>query len=105
MPIRPIDMQVMLPKLQEVSQMRHAEQQRAGLAQDQSAQMTEKNITRNHQTVIKSNQDERAQNEADAREKGKNTYQSMKKRTKDEVEEEAKKKQKSSGAHKIDIQI
>lgn len=104
MSIRPIDMQVMVPKLQEVAQIRHAEQQRAGLAQDQSAQMTERNTIRNHQTVIKSNQDERAQNEADAREKGKNTYQAMKKQSKEQAEEEAKKK-KNPSAHKIDIQI
>ncbi len=42
MPIRPIDMQVAIPKMSEVSRMKHLEQQKAGLHQDQNAASTKK---------------------------------------------------------------
>ena len=54
MPIRPIDMQVAIPKLSEVSRMSHLEQQKAGLQQNQNAVSHEKGV-RQEKPVSESN--------------------------------------------------
>jgi hypothetical protein len=102
MAIRPIDMQVMVPKLQEVAQMRQLENQRSTLNQNQIANNTNKQTMQNQQTVIKSEKDEGSDNHADAKEESKNKY-GYKPPNKEKKEEEPKPP--PTSYHKIDIKV
>ena len=74
MPIRPIDMQVAIPKLSEVSRMSHLEQQKAGLQQDQQALSGDRSKQKASNSVMQSQKDAKSDTEADARKKGRNQY-------------------------------
>lgn len=102
MPIRPIDMQVAIPKMSEVSRMSHLEQQKAGLQQDQQAVSGDRNKQKENKSVMQSQKDSKSDTEADARKKGRNQYSNNR----------GKKKQKEDGGvvqpksiNKIDIRI
>lgn len=103
MPIRPIDMQVSIPKLSEVSRMSHLEQQKAGLHQNQSGLKADKNNQQENRSVNGAHKDNKAGAEADARKKGRNTYVKNKKTIKGSDEE--KKDQQPKSNHKIDVRI
>ncbi|PKM95737.1 MAG: hypothetical protein CVU84_02740 [Firmicutes bacterium HGW-Firmicutes-1] len=104
MSIRPLDMQVMVPKLQEVAQMKHMEQQRAGINQHDINHAQDKKNEKAHQSVEKTSEDNLLQNKADAKEKGNNEYnaQGKKKKKDKEVIEE---KTNNGMRNKIDIKI
>lgn len=102
MAIRPLDMQVMVPKLQEVAHMRHAENQRGTVSQNNIANTTKNNVQQNQQTVVKSNEDQKSDSQADAKEEGKNKY-GYKKPNPNKKKEEVHEPPKSY--HKIDIQV
>lgn len=97
MPIRPIDLQVAIPKMSEVSRLTHLEQQKAGLHQDQQSKTTLKASDREGKTVIQSQKDSKTGSEADARKKGRNEYVNIRK--------ESEKKQPPKSKNKIDIRI
>lgn len=103
MPIRPIDMQVAIPKLSEVSRMSHLDQQKAGLQQDQGAVTNERNKQQENRTVSQMQADSRTGTEADAREKGKNTYMNTRQGNKKQQKDQKKKGPDSD--HRIDIRI
>jgi hypothetical protein len=74
MPIRPLDMQVMLPKMQEVARMRQNENQKSGINQNNIATTTKNETKLSQKTVTSSGKDQEADNNADAKEEGKNKY-------------------------------
>lgn len=80
MAIRPLDMQVMIPKLQEVAHMKQIEQQKAGIHQQQIGTTIDKKNEKSQKSVEKSSEDDVARNQADAKEAGKNKYYSNKKK-------------------------
>ncbi|WZL82917.1 hypothetical protein QBE53_07340 [Vallitaleaceae bacterium 9-2] len=102
MSIRPLDMQVMVPKLQEVSQIKHAQNQRSNLEQSHIASQNEKNVQHNQKSVVKSFEDQKADQEADAKEEGKNTYGYQPPNKK---QKQNKEKKKPKSYHKIDVRI
>lgn len=99
MSIRPLDMQVMVPKLQEVSRMQHLEQQKSGVMQQEVANNMKRNTEKNQKTVNKSKEDQKSSNDADAKKEGRNKYQKTK------GTNNKKKIEKSSSNHRIDIKI
>lgn len=104
MSIRPLDMQVMLPKTQEVASIRHIDQQKSNLNQHNIANTVNQNIHKETKQVIKSGQNEKTYTRSDAKEKGKNKYQKHNK------EDEKNKDNKKSNTYyrkrcKIDIKI
>jgi len=103
MSIRPLDMQVMVPKLNEVAQLKQLEHQRAGLNQQEIAHSFDKKNEKAQSSVEKAQEDSLLQNHADAKEKGKNTYERKSKKNK--KENSNNKPQDSSPGHKIDIKI
>lgn len=103
MPIRPIDMQVAIPKLSEVSRMSHLEQQKAGLHQNQNTLTADKNTSKENRSVSSSHKDNKSDSEADARKKGRNTYVNNKKKGKGTDGSDDDQRPKSN--HKIDIRI
>lgn len=104
MPIRPIDMQVAIPKLAEVSRMSHLEQQKAGLHQDQNKTSTDKSTDHESKTVMQSEKDAKSNSEADARKKGRNEYTNLR-GSKKENDDKAKVVKPPKSMHKIDIRI
>lgn len=74
MSIRPLDMQVMLPKTQEVASIRHIDQQKSNLNQHNIANTVNQNIQKETKQVIKSGQNEKTYTRSDAKQKGKNKY-------------------------------
>lgn len=103
MPIRPIDMQVSIPKLSEVSRMSHLEQQKAGLHQNQNGVAAEKNTQKENRSVSSAHKDNKSDSEADARKKGRNTY--VKNKKKGDISEGESRDDRPMSNHKIDIRI
>ena len=103
MAIRPLDMQVMVPKLQEVARMRQNENQKSGINQSNIATTTKHETELSQQTVRSSDKDQEADHNADAKEESKNKYgyKSSKKRKK----KEANNPPKDGSYHKIDVKI
>lgn len=102
MPIRPIDMQVSVPKLSEVSRMSHLEQQKAGLHQNQGAMSNDKSKQKENRSVVQTHKDAKSGNDADARKEGRNKY-TNKRRKGQQGETEGDQPPKS--INKIDIRI
>jgi len=103
MPIRPIDLQVAIPKMSEVSRISHLDQQKSGLLQDQGSVATDRGRQKEGQTVNASQKDAKAGTDADARKKGRNEYQNNRKRNNKNDFSEPVQPPKSD--HKIDIRI
>lgn len=103
MAIRPLDMQVMVPKLQELAQMRQLENQKATLDQNQYSNNTQKQVAHEHQSVVKSEKDEKSDNHADAKEEGQNKY-GYRPPSKTKKEPDSKQKPPES-YHKIDVKV
>lgn len=101
MSIRPIDMQVMVPKLQEISRLNHLDQQKGNVNQHQIANTLSKENQKKQRSVAKSHGEENLKNNADAKDKGHNQYYSDGKR------QNKPKKENTSrfSRHKIDIKI
>ncbi|MBC7959012.1 MAG: hypothetical protein H7X94_04020 [Vallitaleaceae bacterium] len=105
MAIRPLDMQVMVPKLQEVAQMKQLDQQRANLSQQDIGASFERKNEKAQQTVEKYNEEEATYNHADAKDEGKNQYtrngqKKSKKKTDAEIDPIHQ-----APRHKIDVKI
>lgn len=103
MAIRPIDMQVAVPRLQEVSRINHLEQQRPSLQGQQSQREIGHHIEKEQKTVVSSQKDARSESEADARKEGRNKYESKKGKKKEGQKDGVSPQEKSY--HKIDIRI
>lgn len=104
MAIRPLDMQVMIPKLQEIAHMKHLEQQKAGVNQQEIGASLGKKNEKFQKTVAKTSEDEALDHHSDAKEKGKNQYYSAQKK------DNLKNKENEDTVpglpkHKIDIKI
>lgn len=87
MSIRPLDMQVMIPKTQEIANIRHLDQQKANISQQNIATTMNNNIKDETRTVVKSGKNEKSYDRADAKKKGKNKYQSNNKKKEDKEKE------------------
>jgi len=102
MPIRPIDMQVSIPKLPELSRMSHLEQQKAGLHQNQGELSNKKSNQKEKNSVAQSHKDAKSGNDADARKEGRNKYtNNLRKGQQKENDVD----QPPKSIHKIDIRI
>jgi hypothetical protein len=107
MSIRPLDLQVMIPQLQEVSRISHLDQQKGQLQQQNIANTLNKNTLSQEQTVTTSHEQDKTKNEQDAKEEGKNGYYSNPRdrknnQNKQENNDEA---DNQTPRHKIDIKI
>lgn len=102
MSIKPLDMQVMLPKIQEVANSRNVDHKRSELAQQQVAQTVQNTANKETKNVIKTNEKEKTYSQSDAKQQGKNTYgYSRKKKNKKSTEKDKSLKKRNS----IDIKI
>lgn len=102
MPIRPIDMQVSVPKLSEASRMSHLDQQKAGLHQNQGAISNNKNNNKENRSVVQTHKDGKSGSEADARKEGRNKYVANRS---SKTQEDQKEEQRPKSINKIDIRI
>lgn len=103
MPIRPIDLQVSIPKMSEVARMKHLEQHKSGLQQEQNATVTDKSVNKESQTVMQSEADSKADTDADSRKKGRNEY--FNKKNKGQKNEDDQEVIQPKSKNKIDIRI
>lgn len=104
MSIRPLDMQVMIPKIHEVAQLKHLENQKAGINQQEIGHAFDKKNEKAQSSIEKTQEESLLQNHSDAKEKGNNAYEAKHKKNKKEKSTESKPDDTSSG-QKIDIKI
>ncbi|NLK20789.1 MAG: hypothetical protein GX308_01610 [Epulopiscium sp.] len=99
--IRPIDMQVIIPKTSEISRQHHGEAQKGEVEQHQFAQQMEKQVYQNQQQVVSSNKPESTVNQD-----GRNKSQYQKNHSKKQKNKNQKdKKEDSTKSSIIDIRI
>ena len=75
MSIKPIDYQVMMPKTQEVSHIKHNEQRAALVNQDNLAKQVQQQAVLHHQSVDETNKKTGMNKDMDPRKEGQNKYQ------------------------------
>ncbi|NLJ87195.1 MAG: hypothetical protein GX327_00185 [Epulopiscium sp.] len=102
MSIRPVDMQVIIPKTSEVSKHNHEQTHKGEIQQQEFAQQMEKQITQNQQQVSNPNKPEYAVNDEG---RNKNQQQSNQSKKKKDKKEKDKKSNMSDGNSIIDIRI
>jgi hypothetical protein len=102
MAIRPLDMQVMIPKIPEVAKTNRLDPHKASLAQQQLQNNQQKVHDLDQKKVSRSTENEKARNDDDAKDKGKNKYQHSSESGDNKSKEHNNNKAKS---HKIDIRI
>lgn len=104
MAIRPIDMQIMTPRMADLSMLNQAEKERPLVEQLHITAQQDKETDRNMQVVRKTPEHSQMKNDADAKDKGKNAYTyhpSKKNPAKMQKEDEVS----FSGGHRLDIKI
>ena len=104
MAIRPIDMQIMTPRMADLSMMNQAEKERPLVEQLHITGQQNKETDHKMHVVRKAPEHSQAKNDADAKDKGKNAYTyhpSKKNPAKMQKEEEAS----LSGGQRLDIKI
>lgn len=74
MSLRPLDMQVMMPKLEHVAQMKHAENHKPEISQTNIVHENQKGTQTKMRSVVQTNKSEDGRNDTDAKEEGKNKY-------------------------------
>lgn len=102
MPIRPLDLQVSIPRMDNVARMRHAENQKAGIDQSNISATNQKQVAQNQQTVVSSQADQKMDQHQDAKEEGQNKYAYKKPDGKKKKEDD---RSVPESYHKIDIKI
>lgn len=106
MSIRPLDMQVMVPKTQEIANIRHLAQQKSNINQQNIAQTVNNNIQNQLKNVVKPSQNEKAYTNSDAKKKGKKKYHSNHKQKENEKGKNKEKDNvKAPKRSRIDIRI
>lgn len=105
MSIRPIDLQVMIPKTSEVSKIQHTDMNKAGLEQQQFAEQLNKQTLQNQQQVSQTDKSDKTliKDEQDKKKKNKNAKKSKKKI--DSKTEEKDDKKNLSSTSIFDIKI
>lgn len=103
MAIRPIDIAMIPPKTQEVSQVQNAVNQRQSHAQEQLGVQYNQNIKHNSQQTVKTKKSENNEYRYDAKEKGNNSHSGNKKKGKKQDKKE--KDDKPIGLSNLDIRI
>lgn len=110
--IRPIEMQMLLPRSESVGNTQHQENQRVVNSNINAANEVAKEVKHNSETVIKKDANEFAEYQYDASEEGNGTYSNPRKRGKkrkpsDEEEEkkEASPAEEANKQPRINIQI
>lgn len=86
--IRPIEMQMLLPRTESVGTNQQHENQRVVNENTYAANEVAKEVKHNSETVIKKDPNEFAEYQYDAKEEGNGTYQNSKKRKRKKKEEE-----------------
>ena len=102
MSIRPMDLQVMVPRLSEVSRLSQLQQERGSIDQQQIASTLGKEQEKEKRGIVQPKEQEKMHNHADAKEKGSNGYHQDKKRKNSEKE---KSEEKQQSIYKIDVRI
>ncbi|TCK97921.1 hypothetical protein EDC19_0323 [Natranaerovirga hydrolytica] len=102
MSIKPLDMQVLIPKTEEVAQRRTLENHKNPQEQAAASHMMNKKNMKNNQTVTQTNQNEKFNDTFDAKEKGKQSYQGNSNKKKKNLQKDTGIKDKHST---IDIKI
>ncbi len=105
MSIRPIDMQVMVPKTSEISKMQHTEMQKAGADQQQFSEQLNKQILHNQKQVVETNKSEKGIIRKDENKKKKNENEKKDKKDKDENEKKDTTKKNMSSTSIFDVKI
>ncbi|MDA3847377.1 MAG: hypothetical protein PF505_12680 [Vallitaleaceae bacterium] len=103
MSIRPLDMQVMIPRIQDVAKITHLDQQKGQVQQQQIADTLGKGTLQQGKTVTSSEEDEKAKNEQDAKDEGKTAYYRDPRDKKQQ--EQQQEQQENTSRHKIDIKV
>lgn len=104
MAIRPLDMQTIIPRLTEISKINQNENNKGNFNQQLFSKQMSEEVEKQHHTVNQTDKDEKADHQADAKEKGKNRYFKRADAKKDKAAN--KKVLPSDGKdHIIDIQI
>lgn len=104
MSIRPIDMQVIIPKTSEISKLQHAHLQKASEDQQQFTDQLNKQILQNQQQVVQSNQTDKTLIRDE--EKRKKKDKDKKKKASDIIVDEKDKKKKDMSSTSIfDVKI
>lgn len=101
MPIRPVDMQVMLPKSVEVQKANQNDATRPQVQHQQFAQQIQKNVEHERQTIIQANKPEGGKVDKDGRGPGGDNPHNRRKQNKDEKGKDAQKERTSM----LDISI
>lgn len=110
--IRPIEMQMLLPRSESVGNTQHQENQRVVNSNINAANEVAKEVKHNSETVIKKDANEFAEYQYDASEEGNGTYSNPRKRGKkkkpsdeEEKKKEASPEEEANKQPRINIQI
>ncbi len=101
MSLKPLDMQVMIPKTQEIAQLNHLRQQQGHLNQNQIHHTMSQTVQKEIKNVNKPNEKEQAFSKFDAKEEGKNAYH----QTPHQKKKKEMPKKKTLKTNRIDIRI
>lgn len=109
--IRPIEMQMLLPRSESVGNTQHQENQRVVNENINAANEVAKEVKHNSETVIKKDANQFAEYQYDASEEGNGTYSNPRKRGKkkqsseDEKEQQTEPREEENKQPRINIQI
>lgn len=103
MSIRPLDLQVLIPKTSEVAHKKQLENQKHSFEQAINSDELKKQVQAKNEKVIKSKDKEKTNNHHDAKQKSKQTYQAPTKNKQKRKKQQEKENNKSE--LKIDIRI
>ena len=109
--IRPIEMQMLLPRSESVGNTQHQENQRVVNENMNAANEVAKEVKHNSETVIKKDANQFAEYQYDASEEGNGTYSNPRKRgkkkksSKDEEEQQTESREEGNKQPRINIQI
>jgi FKBP-type peptidyl-prolyl cis-trans isomerase len=104
MSIRPLDMQVLVPRVSQVSQQQQVANEKGNLDQSMASDMMERSVKKNNQKIVESNQKDKMNQKFDAKEKGSQDYQQNQKKKKNQ-QETTNQETKHNGRQGIDIRI
>lgn len=100
--IRPIEMQMLLPRTESVGNTQHFENQRVVNENSFAANQVAKEVQHNSETVIPKDANEFAEYKYDAKEEGNGTYQNPRKQKRKQQEEDLEENENVTSASRTD---
>lgn len=100
--IRPIEMQMLLPRTESVGNTQQFENQRVVNENSFAANQVAKEVKQNSETVIPKDANEFAEYQYDAKEEGKGTYQNPRKQKRQPKEEDLDEKETNESSRLVD---